>query len=359
MEEDGEKQKETVKEVTHMGEFPESSDREEVKEVVHVVEDVEKTIKKEEVPIITVPTTPVPDPVPIHNPTTTPSPMELKVQQGISAASKVSNFFSLDALQEDDAWMGPKGMGEQDEDASMLGGGYDEDDDSEEDDGMMPSSTHTLRSIAEEALAATQSVNHSIHYEMQDVSLEDVQDDTCQDASTSIDAKKVDVEEDKSELWLAKYDRGVSVKIDESQWKPPPPLPVVDPFAYDAEDSDNPYLSGLRLDKSLTDSALVEAETNKLLDGKEEGGKHSWFRRTADRDSLRLMGMNMGTFLGGMGLKDEQSVSGQGHDEEGGGAGGEHFLSSSPSSNSYRMSSAMRATRAKIDHFGLLLENEV
>lgn len=124
-------------------------------------------------------------------------------------------------------------------------------------------------------------------------------------------------------------------------------------------EASNPYLSGLR----LSDQCEAQAPDSNLSTEVEhkEGGKHSWFRRTADRDSLRLMGssLNMNTFLESMGLSEGRASSLDVEDR-----GSEHFLSSTPydSLNSYRlppMSSAMRATRAKIDHFGLLLEKEV
>jgi len=110
-----------------------------------------------------------------------------------------------------------------------------------------------------------------------------------------------------------------------------------------------------------------EAQTNKLLDHSgppsEEGGKHSWFRRT-DRDSLRLMGdfsINSvkSSFLHGMGLdSDDQSYHQLGMNSN----NNERSAVFSNTHDRYgvpHMSSAMRATRAKIDHFGLLLEKEV
>lgn len=239
MEEDGDKaeQKETiVHEISELGES-ESSDTVELKEVAHVVDTVKvvkvENNKKEEVPI----PTPIPVPTPASNPTpisatSNQSPMEIasKVQQGISAASKVSTFFSLDTLQEDDAWMGPtKGMGKQSEEEQPARGGYDEDDSEEEDEVIPTPNISFQKNIAEEALAATRvnlpAQTHLSLLEMEEVPLED--------ASEEVDADKDVVKEDKSEpMWLPKYDRALSVKMeDDAQWKPPPPLPVVNPFA--------------------------------------------------------------------------------------------------------------------------------
>jgi len=181
---------------------------------------------------------------------TNQSPLEIatKVQQGISAASKVSNFFSLDTLQEDDAWMGAgtKGMvGMQNSEpfevsASGYGVDDDSDDDSDEDGLTQPQLQFTTptKTIAEEALEATKALGTAslaLH------GLEDLQTLVAEDYTPSdkfgkvigADVAKVIQKKDKTaaEVWVPKYDREeVSVKIDEAQWRPPPPLPVVNPF---------------------------------------------------------------------------------------------------------------------------------
>mmetsp|Transcript_9151 Transcript_9151/g.11994 ORF Transcript_9151/g.11994 Transcript_9151/m.11994 type:complete len:498 (+) Transcript_9151:74-1567(+) len=183
------------------------------------------------------------------------------------------------------------------------------------------------------------------------------------------------------QVWLPKYDRVVSVmdktsQEDDAQWKPPPPRPVINPFegTYNKDDIDNlnlaqtpshnPYLSGLRLSNERRPTSQygaplkthndIEAVDTEAMEGE---GKHSWFRRTADRDSLRILGDSWkASLLSGMGLQDDSTANLNGE-----------FMDSTYSPNLRSdahafwpgpMSSAVRATRAKIDHFGLLIEKE-